>query len=192
MTEKLHKKTDDTATKKAGRDRTLKSGLHRTWPTDDELVDAIFQAGGNITAVAKDLAVSRTWVYRHIEQSESLAQDVLAAREKTLDEVEGTLVQMATSGHDVAATIFYLKTQGRKRNYNERHQIDVTGTMESREKDASADAAYLAAVLAELGALSGASDVIDGEVIPPLLPGESSEGGTSLVENPADEADVQA
>ena len=186
----MSKKEEEEGTTRAVKKGGVVDGrLKRVMPTTDEIGTAITEAGGNLSGAAKQLCVGRTWLYDRIHESEELEAGVLSARERTLDTVEQTLVDMATSGHDIAATIFYLKTQGRSRNFNERHQIDVTGTMESREKDATADAAYLAAVLSELSALSGASDVIDGEVIPPLLSGESESGGATLAQDSADEAD---
>jgi xanthine dehydrogenase iron-sulfur cluster and FAD-binding subunit A len=87
---------------------------------NDVLIAEIQLASGNLTAVARKLSVSRTTLYKHLDKkgSEKVVDALNAARESMIDMVESKLYAEALQGN-TAAMIFFLKTQGRKRGYNE-------------------------------------------------------------------------
>ena len=70
-----------------------------------------------------DISVGRTAHYRWLEEDEEYKQAVEDASEKTLDLVEKALINQIKNG-SVQATMFYLKTKGRKRGFNEKIEID--------------------------------------------------------------------
>ncbi len=86
----------------------------------------IRQKRGNISAVAKTFGVSRTAIYKRIESSETLKKAITEARDTMLDNVERTLYDQAVDGN-MTAVIFMLKTQGKKRGYVERQEIQHSG-----------------------------------------------------------------
>ena len=93
-----------------------------------ELEAALMATMGNITVAARRLGVDRGTVYRAIERFKM--QDVLEqAREKRLDMAESTLDKLMQEGN-VTAVIFFLKTQGQKRGYIERKEIEHSGKIQ--------------------------------------------------------------
>ncbi len=77
---------------------------------------------GNISAIARKLAVSRNTLYSLINKTHSLKLALKEAREKMVDNVESTLYSKALDG-DTACMIFFLKTQGKERGYVERQEV---------------------------------------------------------------------
>ena len=81
--------------------------------TPEQVTEALLATDGNLTATAAKLGVTRQAVYNYIDRY-NLKSVLDEAREKMVDE-DGNL----------GATIFYLKTQAKNRNYSER--IEQTG-----------------------------------------------------------------
>ncbi len=91
--------------------------------TAKQVSEALLKSDGNLTAAAAKLGVTRQAVYNYIKRYE--LQHVLdEAREKMVDEAVGQLHRLVRDGN-LGATIFYLKTQAKNRNYSER--IEQTG-----------------------------------------------------------------
>ena len=91
--------------------------------TPEQVTEALLATDGNLTATAAKLGVSRQGVYEYIKRYD--LQSVLdEAREKMVDEAVGQLHRLVRDGN-LGATIFYLKTQAKNRNYSER--IEQTG-----------------------------------------------------------------
>jgi hypothetical protein len=82
----------------------------------------IQEMNGNLTAVARRLGCSRKRLYRFIEQHPTLQDELTNARESMLDNAESVLYRKVLSGEDTTALIFFLKTQGYKRGYVEKHE----------------------------------------------------------------------
>ena len=93
-----------------------------------QIADAIRLAGGNLTAAARALGISRQALYARIYRSERLKAVVDEMREVTLDTVENCLLDRVKSG-DTTAMIFWLKTQGKHRGWVERQEIDHRGDL---------------------------------------------------------------
>lgn len=91
------------------------------WDRKD-IISRIDQAKGNLAAVARSLGVSRTTVWRYIQDKPTVQQAVDEARETMLDNAESVLYKKVLDG-DMTAVIFFLKTQGHKRGYTERHEV---------------------------------------------------------------------
>ena len=109
------------ATAKNGRVRNP-NGRPPKW-NKEQVAEALLSCDGNLTAAAAKLGVVRKAVYDYIKRYE--LQHVLdEAREKMVDEAVGQLHRLVRDGN-LGATIFYLKTQAKNRNYSER--IEQTG-----------------------------------------------------------------
>lgn len=77
---------------------------------------------GNLSAISRKLAVSRSTLYKLIDRYPALGEALNEAREKMVDNVESTLYSKALDG-DTACMIFFLKTQGKTRGYVERSEV---------------------------------------------------------------------
>jgi len=87
-----------------------------------EYAQAIIEARGFISVAARHLGVSRSSVYNAINKYPTVAEAVKDAREATTDLAEGKLIKLIND-ENPTAIIFYLKTQGKKRGYIERHEL---------------------------------------------------------------------
>lgn len=94
--------------------------------TDAQLKQAITDADGVLSEVARALGVDRKTVYNRIERSEDLQAAVDQARETLTDVAEYELGKAIRAGN-MTAIIFHLKGSptGRKRGYSER--VEMTG-----------------------------------------------------------------
>jgi hypothetical protein len=95
------------------------------------MIKALGTTLGNVQKAIDDLkkthdyTVSRTAHYKWLKEDEEYAQAVEDASDKTLDLVEEALINQVKNG-SVQATMFYLKTKGRNRGYNEKLDVDIT------------------------------------------------------------------
>lgn len=92
---------------------------------------------GNVAVIARRLGVSRSTVQLRIEESSTLQARLRDARETKIDDAEDTLFRKAQEG-DTACLIFLLKTQGRRRGYSERHEVEHSGKIDVGQLDYSA------------------------------------------------------
>jgi hypothetical protein len=83
---------------------------------------AIKDKRGNVSAAAKALGLSRVSLYERINKSELLQRTLEEARETMIDNAETALYDDALNGN-TTALIFFLKTQGKRRGYTERHEV---------------------------------------------------------------------
>lgn len=97
--------------------------------TTAQLEIALKQASGNISQVANDLGVSRSTVNHRVQNNKKLQKIVEDAREELVDIAENMLKQKISQG-DITATIFALKTQGKRRGYIERQEVTNTEPVE--------------------------------------------------------------
>lgn len=88
---------------------------------------AIKTAQGNLAAVARAYGVSRQAVQKFVANDPELTEATNEARETMLDNAESKLYTEAMNGN-TAALIFLLKTQGKKRGYIERAEIQQEST----------------------------------------------------------------
>ena len=90
--------------------------------TAEEVIQAIEESRGFASKAAEILGVSRTTFYKYIKNYKTAKQALEDTREKRHDYVENKLMKLIDSGN-VAATLFYLKTQCKARGYVERQEI---------------------------------------------------------------------
>ena len=88
----------------------------------EKILPLIEEYTGNLSLVARKLGVSRTTVYKFMEDHPTVKQSLSEAREKMIDNVESKLYSKALDG-DTTAMIFFLKTQGKARGYVERQEV---------------------------------------------------------------------
>lgn len=95
--------------------------------TKNKVKDLLKQAHGNYAAVARAYGVSRQAVRQFVERDDELREIATETRETMLDNAESKLYSEAMAGN-TAALIFLLKTQGKKRGYIERAEIQQEST----------------------------------------------------------------
>jgi hypothetical protein len=99
----------------------------------DQVTEQLRASFGNLTHAAGRLNTSRETLYKFIDKHPSVAAALRDIREATLDRAESMLQQrMSTSD---TLLIFFLKTQGYKRGYGDRSQVDVKITDVSKLSD---------------------------------------------------------
>ena len=94
--------------------------------TAGNLIQQINDMRGNITAVARRFGVSRTTIYKHINKYPTVKIALDEAREEMIDNAESVLYQQVLGGN-MTAVIFFLKTQGKRRGYSERQELELLG-----------------------------------------------------------------
>jgi hypothetical protein len=93
------------------------------------LIEAMEGSLGVVTTACKKVGVSRTTFYEYYNTDEKFKKDIDELEAVALDFAESQLHSQIKNG-STAATIFYLKTKGKKRGYVERQELDVsTGKM---------------------------------------------------------------
>ncbi len=90
------------------------------------IVEALQKMQGNVSAAARQLGVSREYLSRTIAKNEALKEIVEDARQSMVDNAESALNRAVING-EAWAVCFTLKTQGRKRGYVERQELEHTG-----------------------------------------------------------------
>lgn len=101
--------------------------------TLEQIKDAIHKAGGFISIACKSLGCTRRTVYNYIDKYPELKEVVTDIREHYLDIAEASLIQKVKDGN-TPELLFYLKTQGKKRGYIEKQQIDLSSGEEQINK----------------------------------------------------------
>ncbi len=87
-----------------------------------QMIDALEKTLGIVSTACKMCDISRWSHYRWIEEDEDYKKSVEDIAEITLDFAESQLHKQIKEGN-TTATIFYLKTKGKKRDYVERTEI---------------------------------------------------------------------
>ena len=93
--------------------------------TKKALIDALEKSLGVVTTACKIVGIDRTTFYRYLKDDQDFAKKVQEIENVTLDFVESQLHKQIKE-NSTAATIFFLKTKGKKRGYVERQEIDHT------------------------------------------------------------------
>lgn len=86
------------------------------------LLEALEKSLGVISTAVKKVGLSRSCFYKYIEQDEEFKKAVKEIEEASIDFVESALFKQIKEGN-TTATIFFLKTRGKKRGYVERTEI---------------------------------------------------------------------
>lgn len=108
-----------------------------------DVIAKLEETKGNIAAVARAFGVSRNVVYAYIENTPAAKITCEDAREAMIDNAESVLYSKVLAG-DTTCLTFFLKTQGKRRGYTERHEVtgadgeaikmDVTTLQQSAEE----------------------------------------------------------
>jgi len=87
------------------------------------MIDALEKALGVVTVACKQVGIDRTTHYRWLKEDEEYKEAVEEISDVALDFAESQLHRQIKDGN-VAATIFFLKTQGKRRGYVEKQQLE--------------------------------------------------------------------
>jgi hypothetical protein len=92
----------------------------------EAMLEALEKSLGVVTNAAKAAGIHRDTHYNWIRKDEEYKAKVEELQEVALDFAESSLYKQIRDGN-VTATIFYLKTRGKKRGYVERQEISQVG-----------------------------------------------------------------
>ena len=91
----------------------------------ETILQALENSLGVVTIACKQADVPRSTYYKWLKEDEEFAKDVKEIENIALDFAESQLHTQIKDG-STPATIFYLKTKGKKRGYVERNELDLT------------------------------------------------------------------
>lgn len=94
------------------------------------LLEALEKTLGVVTQACKMVDIGRTTFYKYYKEDEDFRRAVDDIENVGIDFAESQLHKQIKDG-STAATIFYLKTKGKKRGYVERQEIEHKGGVES-------------------------------------------------------------
>lgn len=86
------------------------------------MIEALEKALGVVTTACKSVGISRSTHYLWMENDSEYQKLVIDLQDVALDFAESRLFKSIEAGSDTA-TIFYLKTKGKRRGYVERQEI---------------------------------------------------------------------
>lgn len=90
----------------------------------NQVLQALKESAGIVYKACEVAGIARSTFYEWIKTDENFASEYNAIQEMQIDFVESKLLQNIKN-NDTTAIIFYLKTKGRKRGYQERTEIEV-------------------------------------------------------------------
>lgn len=89
------------------------------------LLEALEKSLGVVTTACKIVDCNRSTFYKYYNNDQDFKSSVDELQNLTLDFAESQLHQQIKDGN-TTATIFYLKTKGKKRGYIERKEVEMT------------------------------------------------------------------
>lgn len=89
------------------------------------LLEALEQSLGVVTTACKIVGCNRSTFYGYYNRDSKFREAVDELQNMTLDFVESQLHKQIKDGN-TTATIFYLKTKGKKRGFVERREVELT------------------------------------------------------------------
>ena len=99
--------------------------LDRTDTKKGLMLEALEKSLGIVSTACKMVDISRQTHYAWLKADEEYKSAVNSIQDSVLDFAESHLYKLVKEGNP-AATIFFLKTKGKKRGYIERQEIEVT------------------------------------------------------------------
>ena len=114
-----------------------------------EIVDALYEQGGIVTAAAKQLNCSRQTIYNRMESSPAIRKAHEDASRATNDNVYGMLLKNCRKGKETSI-IYYLNHKGQELGFGKPTKIAFTDPTGEKEYGADARAAILGKLLPEL------------------------------------------
>jgi len=104
-------------------------GMDKTVQHKKAMLDALEKSLGVVTSACKTVGIGRTTHYLWMDSDPEYKAAVESLSDVALDFAESQLHKQIKDGNSTA-TIFFLKTKGKKRGYVERQELDVsTGKM---------------------------------------------------------------
>ena len=94
------------------------------------MLEALEKTLGVVTTASKMVGIERTTHYKWMSNDKDYKAKVEDLQEVVLDFAESALHKMVEN-HNPAATLFLLKTKGKKRGYIERQEIEHTSDVET-------------------------------------------------------------
>jgi hypothetical protein len=88
------------------------------------MIEALIKSLGIVTIACKEVGISRTLHYNWCNEDSNYKQAVEDVADVALDFAE-SMLHKQIQDKDTTATIFYLKTKGKKRGYIERSEVDI-------------------------------------------------------------------
>lgn len=89
-----------------------------------QLIECLKKSKGIVADACKGTGISRGTFYNWCKEDAEFNEEVNQINEETLDFVESKLLENIKKG-EVTSIIFYLKTKGRNRGYQEKSEIDI-------------------------------------------------------------------
>jgi transposase-like protein len=89
-----------------------------------QLIECLKKSKGIVADACKSTGISRGTFYNWCKEDAEFNEEVNQINEETLDFVESKLLENINKG-EVTSIIFYLKTKGRNRGYQEKTEIDI-------------------------------------------------------------------
>ena len=89
------------------------------------LLEALEKSLGIVTTACKIVGCARSTFYKYYKDDQDFRTSVDELENLTLDFVESKLHKQIENDN-TTATIFYLKTKGKKRGYIERKEVEMT------------------------------------------------------------------
>ena len=108
--------------------------MNKTEQHKKAVIDALEKSLGVVTTACKSVGIGRTQFYSWLKEDEEFSKQVKDVENIALDFAESQLHKQIQDGN-TAATIFYLKTKGKKRGYIERQEIEHQGGITIEPKD---------------------------------------------------------
>ena len=93
--------------------------------TEEQIKDALTKAGGFISMACKSLGCTRKTIYNYLDKFPELKDVVVDIREQYLDIAEAALIKNVKDGKS-SDIKYFLNTQGKKRGYVERSELDLS------------------------------------------------------------------
>jgi hypothetical protein len=100
--------------------------MTKTEVSKKAMIEALEKSLGIVTSACKSVGISRWTHYRWMQEDEDYKRSCEDIKDISLDFAESQLFQQIKD-NNTTATIFYLKTQGKKRGYIERQEIAHEG-----------------------------------------------------------------
>ena len=89
------------------------------------MLKALENSLGVVTVACKSADIPRSTYYKWLKEDEEFAKEVKEIENIALDFAESQLHSQMKDG-STGATIFYLKTKGKRRGYIEKSELDIT------------------------------------------------------------------
>ena len=99
--------------------------MNKTEQHKKAIIEALEKSLGVVTTACKKVGIGRTQFYNWLKDDEEFAKEVDDIQNIALDFAESQLHKQIGDG-STSATIFFLKTKGKRRGYIEKSELDIT------------------------------------------------------------------